>query len=226
MCLFLIQGLFYLGAASAATEKLSSEGQNSSSKKASEIAKSSSAKVNRASAEGNPASRPSDETLQEKDAYRLGVEDSLLISVWHETELSMPIVVRPDGMITLPLLNDIPVVGLTTKELQLLLTEKLKPFVNDPQVTVIVREIRSRKVYLVGKITHPGPYTLNGRKTVLQLLVEGGGVAPFAKTGSIYVLRQERNRQLRIPFNYKKALSGNDPRLDFALLPGDMLVVP
>jgi polysaccharide export outer membrane protein len=160
------------------------------------------------------------------DLYTIGIEDELQISVWHEAELSMPVQVRPDGMITLPLVNDIPVVGLTTKQLQALLTEKLKPFVNEPQVTVIVRSIRSRKVYLVGQVAKPGPYPLNGRKTILQLLTEAGGLGQFAKGGSIYVVRTVNGQQTHLKFNYKKALQGKADSGDVELEPGDMIIVP
>jgi polysaccharide export outer membrane protein len=160
------------------------------------------------------------------DSYKIGIEDELQISVWREPELSQPVQVRPDGMITLPLVNDLPVVGMTTKELQNALTEKLKPFVNEPQVTVIVRNIKSRKVYLVGQVMRPGPYALNGRKTVLQLIVEAGGLGQFAKSGSIYVTRTVNGQLTRMKFNYKKALSGKTDSGDVELLPGDMVVVP
>ena len=156
--------------------------------------------------------------------YRIGVADELQISVWKEPELSETVVVRPDGKITLPLVNEVPVVGLRTTELQDVLTAKLKPLVNEPQVTVVVRAIKSRKVYLVGKAQRPGTFPLNDRITVLELLAEAGGLSPFAKSGSIYILRNEQGKQSRIPFNYKKALSGkaDDP----VLQPGDMVVVP
>jgi len=147
-----------------------------------------------------------------------------MISVWHEPELSQAVVVRPDGMITLPLLNDLKVVGLTTEEMQALLTEKMKTLVNDPQVTVILKAVHSRKVFLVGNVAKQGVYPLGGRKTVLELLAEAGGLGPFAKTRSIYVLRKENGKEVRLSFNYKKALSGkgNNPEL----MPGDMVVVP
>lgn len=158
------------------------------------------------------------------DEYRVGIEDELTINVWHEPELSSAVVVRPDGVITLPLLNDVPVVGLTTKELQALLTEKLKGFVTEPQVTVIVRGIRSRKVYLMGEVPHPGAFPMNNRKTVLQLLAEAGGIGPYAKGKSIYVLRKSAGKQERLAFNYKKAM--RDSKYDIELTPGDMIVVP
>jgi polysaccharide export outer membrane protein len=156
--------------------------------------------------------------------YKIGPEDELTISVWHEPELSQGVVVRPDGLITLPLLNDLKVLGLTTDELQVFLTEKLKTLVNDPQVTVIVKAVHSRKVFVVGSVAKQGVYPLGGRKTVLELIAEAGGLGPFAKTRSIYILRGVNGKEIRIPFNYKKALSGKSDNPE--LLPGDMVVVP
>jgi polysaccharide export outer membrane protein len=160
------------------------------------------------------------------DTYRIGLADSLTISVWHEPELSSGVVVRPDGMITLPLINDVHVVGLEPIELQQLLTEKLKPFVSDPQVTVIVTAIKSRKVSLVGQVLKQGVYPLDGGETLLELLAAAGGLGPFAKTGSIYVLRTENGKQVRIPFKYKKALQAHVGDADIVLEPGDVVVVP
>jgi polysaccharide biosynthesis/export protein len=156
--------------------------------------------------------------------YRIGVEDSLFISVWKEPDLSSQVTVRPDGIVTLPLVGDIYVVGLSTEQLQNLLTDKLKPFVNEPQVTVIVRDIKSRKVFLAGQAGHPSSYPINGRLTVMQLIVQSGGLGPFAKTESIYVLRIQDGKETRIPFKYKKVLAGK--MADVELQPGDMVVVP
>jgi len=168
----------------------------------------------------NPAPLP----VVDPTTYRIGVEDELMISVWREPELSTSVVVRPDGKITLPLLNDVEVVGMKTEELQNVLTEKLKPFVNTPQVTIIVRGIRSRKVNLIGQVARQGSFDLNDNKTVLDLIAQAGGLSPFAKTGSIYILRQMGNKQVRIGFNYKKAISGKGPNP--VLQPGDLVVVP
>jgi polysaccharide biosynthesis/export protein len=167
--------------------------------------------------ESNPAVDP--------NVYRIGLSDQLMISVWKEPELSMSVVVRPDGMITLPLVNDLHVVGLKPIELQQLLIDKLKPFVSEPQVTVIVQGIRSRKVFLVGNVSKQGSYQLEGGETVLQLLAASGGLGPFAKGDSIYILRTENNRQVRIPFQYRKALKGK-MKEDIPLQPGDVIVVP
>jgi len=157
--------------------------------------------------------------------YVIGADDELMISVWREPELSLGVVVRPDGVITLPLINDVKAAGLKPLELQSLLTEKLKPFVNEPQVTVVVRAIRSRKVFLTGPGVKAGVFAINGRMSVLELLVQGGGLGPFAKAKSIYVLRTVNGRQTRIHFNYKDAISGKSDSNVF-LEPGDVVVVP
>lgn len=161
---------------------------------------------------------------EERLTYIIGVEDELQISVWREPELSTVVVVRPDGRITLPLINDVKAVGLKTEELQMLLTEKLKGYVNEPQVTVIVRGIRSRKVYLVGEVGHQGTFPLNGDMTALELLAAAGGLGPFAKGDSIYILREQNGKKVRIPFHYKKAVAGKGENV--TLQPGDVIVVP
>lgn len=163
-------------------------------------------------------------TPEQRLTYIIGVEDELQISVWREPELSTAVVVRPDGMITLPLINDVKAVGLKTEELQNVLMDKLKNFVNEPQVTVIVRAIRSRKVYLVGEVGHQGTYALNGDMTALELLAAAGGVGPFAKADSIYILREQNGKKIRIPFRFKKAVAGKSENV--TLQPGDVVVVP
>lgn len=161
------------------------------------------------------------------NAYRIGIDDELQILVWKEPDLTSVVAVRADGMITLPLVNDIKVEGLSTKELQTLLEEKLKAFVNEPQVTIIPRTMKSRKVYLIGSVNRQGQFYLTGNMTVLQLLSEAGGLGTFAKLGSIHILRNLNGQQIRIPFNYKKAIKGQTGKSeDILLLPGDMVVVP
>jgi polysaccharide export outer membrane protein len=170
------------------------------------------------------ATAESSAPIQPPVGYTVGVDDELTISVWHEPEFSQSVVVRSDGMVTLPLLNDIKVVGLSTEELRTLLTDKLKTVVNDPQVTIIVKAIRSLKVFLVGSVGKQGMFPLTSGLTVLQLITEGGGLGPFAKSGSIYILRTVNSKQVRIGFNYKKALQGKGA--DPLLQSGDMVVVP
>jgi len=156
--------------------------------------------------------------------YIVGIADSLLISVWKEPDFSGPVVVRPDGIITVPVVGDVRVVGLTTGQVQDILTEKLKTVVTEPQVTVIVRDIKSRKVYLVGKVGRPGAVALGGHETVLQILAEAGGPAQYAKPQKIYILRTVGDHQKRIQFNYKKVLAGSEPDLELEI--GDVIVVP
>lgn len=163
-------------------------------------------------------------TPEQRLTYIIGVEDELQVSVWREPELSTTVVVRPDGMITLPLINDVKAVGLKTEELQNLLMDKFKNFVNEPQVTVIVRAIHSRKVYLVGEVSHQGTFALNGDMTALELLAAAGGVGPFAKADAIYILREQNGKKIRIPFHYKKAVAGKSENV--TLQPGDVVVVP
>lgn len=162
--------------------------------------------------------------VQPPTGYRVGADDELMISVWHEAEFSQTVVVRPDGMITLPLLNDIKVAGLSTEELRALVTDKLKTVVNDPQVTIIVKAIKSLKVFLVGAVAKQGVFSLTSGLTVLELITEGGGLGPFAKSSSIYILRNVDGKQVRIGYNYKKALQGKVD--DTVLQSGDKVVVP
>jgi polysaccharide export outer membrane protein len=178
-------------------------------------------------AERAPKQDPSPQsalTPEQRLSYVIGVEDELQISVWREPELSTVVVIRPDGMITLPLINDVKAVGLKTEELQNLLVEKLKNYVNEPQVTVIVRAIHSRKVYLIGQVGHQGTFPINGDMTMLELLAAAGGVGTFAKADSIYVLREQNGKKIRVPFHYKKAVEGKSENL--VLQPGDVVVVP
>lgn len=173
---------------------------------------------------GDASASPSVLPMIDPKTYRIGVEDELMISVWREPELSTQVVVRPDGKITLPLLNDLDVVGMRTDQLQDVLTEKLKPFVNTPQVTIIVRGIRSRKVNLIGQVGRQGSFDLNDNKTMLDLIAQAGGLSAFAKGGSIYILREVSGKKVRIGFNYKKAIAGKGPNP--VLEPGDLIVVP
>lgn len=179
----------------------------------------------RSSDAGSDPTAPNQATqIKTPSDFRIGEADELVISVWHEPEFSQSVVVRPDGMITLPLLNEIKVAGLTTTEMQALLTEKMKSMVNDPQVTVILRAINSRKVWLVGNVGRQGAYQLIDKKTLLELISEAGGLGPFAKMRAIYILRQVNGKKVRIGFDYKKAITGkgDNPFLE----PGDMVVVP
>jgi polysaccharide export outer membrane protein len=171
------------------------------------------------------AVQPMPSTNVDLTQYVIGPDDQLMISVWHEPELSISVVVRPDGMITLPLVNDIHAGGLKPVELQAHLIEKMHPFVNEPQVTVVVQAIRSRKVFLTGAGIKGGVFPLSGRMSVLELIVQAGGLGPFAKSKAIYILRTVNGQQTRIQFNYKEAITGKASH-EALLEPGDIVVVP
>jgi polysaccharide biosynthesis/export protein len=232
---FLRCGLFLLGLSSGCLQvaegqaTVQQENPDSKQRSSSPASTSSKGTMQDGTNAANLSSAPAKENSKNQadpSSYRIGVEDDLQISVWKEPDLSITVVVRPDGVITVPLVNDVYVVGLTPAELQAQLTEKLKPFVNEAQVTVIVRGIKSRKVFLYGKVGRAGAYPLVGNKTVLELLAEGGGLSPFAKKGSIYILREIDHNQVKIPFNYSNALKGKKPTDNVELLPGDIVVVP
>jgi len=159
-------------------------------------------------------------------AYIIGEQDSLVITVWKEKDISGGAVVRPDGKITVPLVGEIKVVGMTPVQLQTLLAEKLKPFVTVPQVTVAVAEIRSRKVYLIGHSAREGPFMINSSTTILQIIAQAGGLKDFAKRKKIYILRKQGSDQVRIPFNYDDVIQGRHIEQNILLQPGDTIVVP
>jgi len=164
--------------------------------------------------------------LNPETQYTIGEQDALAINVWREPELSGVVTVRPDGRITLPLVNEVHVVGLTPLEVQAILTEKLRPFLNVPQVTVAVREINSRKVYVIGQVGREGAYRINTNTSILQLIAEAGGLREFANRKKIYLLRNEGGKQVRYPFNYDAVIEGKNPHQNIVVRPGDTLVVP
>ena len=158
--------------------------------------------------------------------YKIGPQDILRIDVWKEPDISRVSPVRPDGRISLPLLNDVQAAGLTPTQLASVLTEGLKKYITNPQVTVSVSEINSRRVYVTGEVLKPGAFSLLPNMTVLQALSSSGGFSQFAKIKSIYVLRNEDGKQIKHPFNYKDVVSGKKPELNIQLQPGDVIVIP
>jgi polysaccharide export outer membrane protein len=158
--------------------------------------------------------------------YRIGAQDVLTISVWKEPEITRTVPVRPDGKISLPLLNDVQAAGLTPMELAANITSGLKKFIADPQVTVIVTEINSRHFYVLGEVGRPGAYPLLPGMTVLQALSGAGGFSQWANLNEIYVLRDEGGKQVRYPFKYKDVLRGKRTEQNIELKPGDTIVVP
>ena len=158
--------------------------------------------------------------------YVIGAQDVLDISVWKEPELTRSVPVRPDGKISMPLLNDVQASGLTPLQLAAAITTGLKKFVTDPQVTVIVTAINSQRIYILGEVTRAGAYPLLPNMTVLQALSSGGGFTQFAKITKIYVLRVENGKQEKHPFNYKEVIAGKAADQNIFVKAGDTIVVP
>ena len=169
---------------------------------------------------------PAAKSATEDPNYVIGAQDVLDISVWHEPDLTRVVPVRPDGKISLPLLNDIQAGGLTPTKLAEQITTGLKKFVTDPQVTVIVSAINSQRVYILGEVNRAGAYPLLPGMTVLQALSSSGGFTQFAKMKSIYVLRTEGDKSSKFPFNYKDVIAGRHPEQNIVLKAGDTVVVP
>jgi len=158
--------------------------------------------------------------------YIIGPQDVLDINVWKEAELTRSVPVRPDGKISLPLLNDVQAGGLTPSQLAEQITTSLKKFITNPQVTVIVAQINSQRVYILGEAARPGAYPLLPGMTVLQALSSSGGFTLFANLKKIYVLRKEGGKQEKFPFNYKEVVSGKNTEQNIELKAGDQIVVP
>lgn len=159
--------------------------------------------------------------------YIIGPGDVLNITVWHEPQVSGAVPVRPDGKITVPLIGDLQAGNVTPTALQDIITGKLENYIKDPQVTVVVKQINSRKFNILGEIQKPGSYPLDGTVRVLDAIAVAGGFRDFAKKKNIYVLRQVSSGDPeRFPFNYNEVVKGHDSSENIALLPGDTVVVP
>ena len=171
------------------------------------------------------ASVPTSAANQVGPDYVIGPDDVLHIAVWKEADLTATLPVRPDGKISLPLLDDVQASGLTPKQLADSVTEKLKKYIADPRVTVVVNQINSKRVYMVGEVSHTGPMPLLANMTVLQA-ISSAGLTQFANTKGIYVLRTENGKQQKMPVNYKKLVKGDQINENYLLKPGDTIVVP
>jgi polysaccharide export outer membrane protein len=157
--------------------------------------------------------------------YTIGTDDVLSIVFWRDKDMSADVVVRPDGKISLPLLNDVDAAGLTPEQLRAKLTEAASKFVTDPNATVVVKEIKSRKVFITGNVTKPGPYPLNGEMTVLQLVAVAGGLLEYADAKNIMVMRTESGRPQSFKFNYNDVTHQKHLEQNISLKPGDTVVV-
>jgi polysaccharide export outer membrane protein len=173
-----------------------------------------------------PAQTPASPSGAGVDAahYIIGAEDTLQITVWKEPTLSGTIPVRPDGRISLVLVGDLPAAGRTPMQLSDDITVKLKKYIQDPNVSVVVMSVNSQKIFMVGEVGHVGPVMMTAGMTPLQAIAAGGGLTPYANSKKIYILRNEGGKQEKIPFNYKQALKGEAQGPE--LKPGDTIVVP
>jgi polysaccharide export outer membrane protein len=180
----------------------------------------------RADASRTPAGgAPSDGTPL-PPGYVIGPDDILSIVFWRDKDLSGEVRVRPDGKISLPLLNDVQAAGFTPEELRLHLSDAAKKFVQEPSATVIVKEIHSRQVFITGNVSKPGTYPLNGDMNVLQLIAQAGGLLEYADAKNVVVIRQEAGRQRHYKFNYNDVIRQKRPEQNIALKPGDTVVIP
>jgi polysaccharide export outer membrane protein len=158
--------------------------------------------------------------------YSIAPEDVLTIDVWKEPEISRTVPVRRDGKISLPLLNDLQAAGLTPTQLGAEIVEKLRATIVHPQVTVIVAQMSSLRIYILGQVTRAGAYPLVPDMTVMQALSIAGGFTPYANLKKIYVMRSENGASKIFPMNYKEVVSGHKPQQNIPLKPGDTIVVP
>lgn len=177
------------------------------------------------------AIRPEATTRPEASAerapdYLIGPEDVLGVIFWRDKDMSAEVTVRPDGKISLPLLNDVDAAGLTPAQLCDRVTERAKRYVEDPSVSVVVKQINSRRVFVTGEVMKPGPYMLIGPMTVLQMIATAGGLREYADSKHIIVMRVEGGRPVSYPFNYQDVSRRKNLRQNLDLKPGDTVVVP
>jgi polysaccharide export outer membrane protein len=159
------------------------------------------------------------------DSYIIGASDNISVTVFKEPTLSSSLLVRPDGMISMPLLGDVKAAGKTTLQLSEEITAGLKKYMQDPNVTVVLSQVNSKKIYLIGEVGKPGPVEMTPGMTFLQAIATAGGLTQFANSKRIYILRIDGGKERKIPMQYKRALKG-DISLNLDLNPGDTIVVP
>ena len=160
------------------------------------------------------------------ETYRIGVDDLIKVSVWRNPELDATVPVRPDGKISLPLINEVMAAGLTPEQLRQKLSEQAQRFVEDPNVTVVVKTINSRRVFVIGEVMKPGPYSLMAPTTVLQLISMTGGLQEYADSKNITIMRTENGKPVTYRFNYKDVVKQRNPKQNIELKPGDTIVIP
>jgi polysaccharide export outer membrane protein len=189
-----------------------------------------------ASAQAAPATAPvrdgatsADKPSADKphdDSFVIGNDDVLAINVWKEPDISRSIPVRSDGKISLPLVGEVQAAGLTPLKLEKDIAEKLKSYISEPEVSVMVQQVNSQKFNILGQVTKPGTYVIANSPTVLDAIALAGGFRDFAKKKSIYVLRHGASGEVRLPFNYKDVSQGKNMQQNVKLQPGDTIIVP
>jgi len=168
----------------------------------------------------NSAAKPHDDT------FVIGNDDVLAINVWKEPDISRSIPVRSDGRISLPLVGEVQAAGLTPAKLEKEIASRLRNYISEPEVTVMVQQVNSQKFNILGQVAKPGSYILANSPTVLDAIALAGGFRDFAKKKSIYVLRQGPSGESRLPFNYKEVSQGKNMAQNIRLEPGDTIIVP
>ena len=158
--------------------------------------------------------------------FTIGPQDVLGILVWHDQEVTGDVTVRPDGMISVPLIRDVKAAGLTPNELAETLQQSIREFITDAAVTVVVRQMNSRKVFITGEVARPGAYPLTSPTTVMQLIAIAGGLTEFAQAKSISIMRVEAGKTKSFSFDYRNVANGKKPEQNIVLKPGDTVVVP
>jgi polysaccharide biosynthesis/export protein len=177
--------------------------------------------TNAAAANTTTTAKPHD------DSFKIGPDDVLAINVWKEPEISRSVPVRSDGKVSLPLVGEVQASGQTPQQLEAEISKKLTSYISEPEVTVIVQQIKSQRFNILGQVTKPGTYPLSNPTTVLDAIALAGGFRDFAKKKSIYVLRQTADgSSTRLPFNYKEVIRGKDPQQNIRLEPRDTVYVP
>jgi polysaccharide export outer membrane protein len=169
---------------------------------------------------------PPGTAAQPDPGFTIGPEDVLGILVWREQEVTGDVTVRPDGMVTLPLIRDVKAAGLTPDQLADRIQTSLREYITDASVTVVIRQMNSRKAFITGEVARPGSYSLASSMTVMQLIAVAGGLTEWADPGAISIIRLEGGKPKTLPFDYRNVAKGRKPQQNVVLGPGDTVVVP
>jgi polysaccharide biosynthesis/export protein len=175
---------------------------------------------------GATATAPAARGVDVPPDYVIGPDDVLDVIFWRDKDMSALVSVRPDGRVTLPLLNDVQAAGLTPEQLRSYVMTTAAKYVEDPNVTIVVKAINSRKIFVTGMVSKPGPYSLIGPTSVMQALAMAGGIQEFADSKNIIIMRTENGRQVAYRFNYKEVVKRKNLKQNIELKPGDTVVVP